>query len=181
MTGNKYTELQTLHEQLRTSERQSQRNRNLGVTNKRSDHFSTKSSAQVESLVRPQVVSPNSGELKLGRERPYRLMGRFSASERETVLRRAKNVEMSVNEYIRTVTLGPGYTPPLPPTLQQTLRDLNFELTKLGTNINQLTKDKNGGKATSTQVTARLDAIRRPLIGALRAVKDALGQGRPMP
>src|SRR5580704_15212284 len=64
-----------------------------------------KSYAQVETLVRPQVVSQKSGGLKPGRKRPYRLMGRFSKEERKTIIIKAQTACMSVNEFIRTSTL----------------------------------------------------------------------------
>ncbi len=181
MTGNKYTELEMLHEQLRATNKSFASNGEHSVTNKRSDHFSSKSSAQVESLVRPQVVSPNSGELKLGRERPYRLMGRFSATERETVFRNAKEAEMSVNEYIRTVSLGNGYKPPLSVETRTVLFGVYRELISEGNNLNQIAKKMNGGAATPSQGVAMLQAIREPLIGALRAVIKTLDRGGPMP
>ena len=78
-----------------------------------------KSSAQVATLVRPQVVSPISGGLGPKRKRPHRLMGRFSKEEKETVETKAESACLSVNEFIRISTLGDHYASSLNPELRQ--------------------------------------------------------------
>jgi hypothetical protein len=116
------------------------------VTDK--DSLFAKSSAQVAISVRPQVVSPKSCELKLGRRRPYRLMGRFSKEEKCSVEAMAEAAALSVNEYIRAMALGENYTPPNSAELVSSLLALSRELTAQGNNINQIAKHMNGGKAS---------------------------------
>ena len=140
-----------------------------------------KSSAQVDPLVRPHVVSPQAGGLMPKRNKPHRLMGRFSDNEREIVLGKAKAEEMSVNEYIRASALGSAYRPPINPELHKTLLSLNRELTAHGRNLNQIAKQLNTDTATPNQGIDMLDAIRVPLVRALYAVKNALVQGAPQP
>lgn len=138
----------------------------------------TKSDAQVETVVRPQVVSPQSGELKLGRLRRYRLMGRFSREEKERVKASAEAAELSVNEYIRATALGAGYKPPFNPELVKALQALNLELTRQGTNLNQIAHLRNGGKATDAEADSMLGIVARSMLNTHKAVLAALSAGK---
>jgi hypothetical protein len=150
--------------------------RNILVTDK--DSLFAKSSAQVAISVRPQVVSPKSCELKLGRRRPYRLMGRFSKEEKEGVEAKAEAAALSVNEYIRAKALGETYTPPNSVELVRALLALSRELTAQGNNINQIAKHMNGGKASPAEAEGLLGAIARSMLMTHKAVRVALSQGR---
>jgi hypothetical protein len=97
-----------------------------------------KSYAQVETLVRPPVVRPKSGGLKPGRIRSCRLMARYSKEERKQVIDRAEAMGMSVNEYIRTATLGQNYASPLNPELRQRFIALQKELCRHGIQLGRI-------------------------------------------
>ena len=141
-----------------------------------------KSCAQVETCGRPQMVVHKSCGLKpVIRKKPHRLIGRFSDSEREIVLKKVKAANMTVNEFIRAVALGSDYKPLPDAVLHKILIGLNKELTAQGRNVNQIAKHLNGGTATSGQAVDMLDAIRVPLVRALYAVKNALVQTAPHP
>ena len=140
-----------------------------------------KSSAQVAPKVSPRVGSPMACRLKPGRERPYRLMGRFSESEREIVIQRAKSVSLSVNEYMRAVALGPPYQPPLSQGVKDLLRKTYVELTRQGNNLNQIGRQMNAGMATKDEGSNLLDILARSLLSAQKAVCHVLTQGMPSP
>jgi hypothetical protein len=143
-----------------------------------------KSFAQVETLVRPQVVRPKSCELKLrGRSRPYRLMGRFSEAEKGTVIVKAKAAGLSVNEYIRASILGRDYQPPFDKQFRQALLMVYRELTAWGNNINQIAKGMNSGTTTPAQAGITIERMKEGLQEALRLAHKVLARGvqGPMP
>ena len=133
---------------------------------------------QVATLVRPQMVIPKSCELKLGRNRPHRLMGRFSDGERTLVMGKAKAAMLSVNEFIRAVTLGSDYKPPTDPELTQTLLKLNRELTAQGNNLNQIAYHLNSGKSSLAEGTSLLAIISRSMLQTHKAIRTALSWGK---
>jgi hypothetical protein len=143
--------------------------------------FFSKSSAQVAPLVRPQVVSPKSCELKLGRQRPYRLMGRFSKEEKECVETKAIAAGLSVNEYIRATSLGPDYKPRPDRDLVLALLATNRELTAQGNNLNQIAKHMNNGTALPAEAEGMLGVLGRSLLQTHRAIRSALSQGWELP
>lgn len=134
-----------------------------------------KSYAQVESFVRQHVVGQNSCELKLRDSRPCRIIARFSKEERETVVRQAKGAGLTVSEYIRLTLLK---SPSLDPERHQLLLKANFELTKQGTNLNQIAKHLNAGMGKPSQGASMLAVISRSLMNAHMAVRQALAEGR---
>jgi len=197
---NNYADLQSLHQQIRAAKPASQiedvalqnvasvsadkppaQSGAHNATTNLSDRNKPKSFTQVETLVRPQVVSPKSCELKLGRRRPYRLMGRFSKLERAAVIANAKASSLSVNEYIRSASLGSTYKPPMDQGLRQTLLMVYRELTAQGNNLNQIAKRLNEGSATPQQGAFLLDVIYAPLVRALGSVRKALSRGAEEP
>ena len=153
--------------------------RKVSVVQRVSDN--SKSSAQVATLVRPQVVSPKSGGLKPGRKRPYRLMGRFSKEERDRVKSKAMAARVSVNEFIRLSAMGADYASSLNPELRQLFLAVHRELCRQGNNLNQVAKHLNAGTATCEQGDSMLAMISRSLITAHMAVGRALAEGREMP
>lgn len=138
----------------------------------------SKSYAQVATSVRPQVVRLKSGELKLGRHRPHRLMGRFSNDEKETVEAKAKAARLSVNEYIRAVSLGADYKAPHDPEWTKALLAANRELTRQGTNLNQIAHKRNSNLIDEAQTDSLLGILTRSLLQAHKAVRAALTYGR---
>jgi hypothetical protein len=149
-----------------------------GIT-KGSDQNFLKSCAQVETSLVAKPL-PKSCELKLKRKRTI-LSVEFTEQQRCDIRDKARKANLSVNAYIKVSTLGSRYKPPIDPALHEALFALNRELTAQGRNLNQIAKHLNGGTATPRQGVALLEAIRGPLVQALRAVKNALVQGRPSP
>jgi hypothetical protein len=140
--------------------------------------FVQKSSTQVATLVRPPVVSPKSGELKLGRQRPYRLMARFSKSEKESVEAKADTAGLSINEYIRATSMGSNYKSPTDPELVKALLKLNRELTAQGNNLNQIAHHMNSREILPSQGESLLGIISRSMLQTHKAVRAALSQGK---
>lgn len=142
-----------------------------------SNKFS-KSYAQVESFVGQQVVGPTSGELKLEQSRPCKITARFTEAERKTVVRHAKTARLPISTYIRLTLLR---LPGLDPERNKLLLKANFELTKQGTNLNQIAKHLNSGTASIDQGDSMLAIIARSLLSAHRSVREALSEGRSEP
>lgn len=147
-----------------------------------SPHCSTtpvkqKSSAQVETLVSPRVVSPKSGGLKPGRQRPYRLMGRFSEEERDTVLSKAEEACLSVNEFIRISTLGANYASSLDPELRQRFIAVHKELCRHGVELNRIANQLTSGLASPEEGASLLAMITRSLLAAHTSVRTDLASG----
>jgi hypothetical protein len=146
--------------------------------------ISAKSAAQVESLVLPHVVIPNSCELKLkgtkatSDKRPSPLSIRVSESQKEIIRRKAQAAGIPVGRYIVAVALGPDYTPPADPELVRALLALNRELTAQGNNVNQIAKHLNGGKASLTEGEGMVGMIGRSILRTLKAVRAALAHGK---
>lgn len=143
-----------------------------------SDHNKDKSYAQVEIMVRPQVVSPKSGGLKPKRRRPYRLMARFTPEERVVVHKKAMAAQLSMNEYIRASVLGADYRPPLSTELYHSLLDLYRELTRHGTNLNQIARKLNAGFLSTEDASRLLAALAPELSRVYTAIYQTLANGR---
>ena len=139
----------------------------------------SKSSAQVATLVAPQVVQPESGELKLdpkGRSHPLGV--RFSETELALVKAKAKAAGCSTNGYIRAASLGSDYKPPHDPEWTRELHTANRELTAQGNNINQIAKQVNSCTASATDAEGMVGIIARSILQTHRAVRKALAQGK---
>jgi hypothetical protein len=147
-------------------------------TQKRSDTLSdkkAKSYAQVAPSVRPPVVRPKPCELKLGRERPHRLMARFSDDEKTFVQRKAKTARLSLSEYIRVSVLGDVYVSTVDPERQKLLHELSRELGKQGSNLNQIAKHLNT-RGESQQGEGMMAALFDSLVDAHNAVRRAMAE-----
>lgn len=68
---------------------------------------------------------------------------RVSKAEKETIAKRATAYGMTLSEFARTVLLSGLKEPPPPRTDPAAVRALAFELSKLGTNLNQLARRAN--------------------------------------
>ena len=68
---------------------------------------------------------------------------RMNEAEKAKLLKRAGGYGMSLSDFVRTVILSDVKEPPPPRTDPKAVRKLAFELSKLGTNLNQLAKRAN--------------------------------------
>jgi hypothetical protein len=151
---------------------------------------SAKSSAQVAISVGQNVLqkscehgSEEKGEKTGPPKYPPPLRVRYPTyEERARVIRDAKEAGFkSVSAYLRELSRGPNYNPPPDPALTQELHEINLELTRQGTNLNQIAKKVNGGVVTGTQANDMLGIIGRSLIQVHRRLREKLARGEPEP
>jgi len=138
----------------------------------------SKSCAQVESFGCQDSGSQDSGELKLDGSRTSRIVIRFTKEEKDHIGSQAEKVRMPLANYIRLTLFR---LPSLDPERNKLLHKLNFELTKQGTNLNQIAKHLNGGTASIDQGNSMLAIIARSLLSAHNSVKQALAAGKAEP
>lgn len=141
----------------------------------------TKSYAQVATLVRPRVVRPKSCGLKPNRKRPYRLMGRFSKEERNAVISKATAARLSVNEFIRLSTLETDYAASLNPALRQLFVAVHRELCRQGQDLGRIADHLGANFLSPNETNSMLGMIGWDLMAAIRAVTNALAEGRSPP
>ncbi len=139
------------------------------------------SSAQVALSVEQYVVRQKSGGLKPREIKPFRLGVRLSENEHEIVVRHAEKAGLTVSEYVRVSALGPTYASSIDPEKRQQLLNLNRELSRQGTNLNQIAKHLNAGIVSPEQGESMLAILARALLGAHMAVRKALAEGRREP
>jgi hypothetical protein len=137
-----------------------------------------KSSAQVESFGCQKTGSQDSGELKLDGSRPYRIVIRVTKEERESIGSQAEKARLPIANYVRLAIFR---QPSLDPERNKLLHKANYELTKQGTNLNQIAKHLNGSTANIDQGNSMLAIIARSLMSAHNTVKQALSEGKVMP
>ncbi len=82
------------------------------------------------------------------KERQAKLKRKFvgafvTEAEKATIAKRAKSYGMKESGFIRTVLLSDLKEPPPPRTDPEAVRALAFQLSKIGTNLNQLAKISN--------------------------------------
>ena len=133
-----------------------------------------KSYAQVDSFVSQPVGSQNYCELKLNGSRTYRVVTRFTKEEKESVVIQAQKSRMTVSDFVRLMLLK---QPELDPERNSLLHKVHFELTKQGTNLNQIAKQLNAGTVTNGQGASMVAMISRSLMTAHQAVLQALSEG----
>ncbi len=80
---------------------------------------------------------------------------RFTRAEKETLKARADADHMRVSDFTRTVMLSGLKEPPPPRADPAALRKLAFELSRVGTNLNQLAKRANEAAKISDDTKAR--------------------------
>ena len=141
----------------------------------------TKSSTQVANLVLP----PNSGALKregipsgVTRNRPNPLTIRLSEEHKKIIRVKAQAAGITVNEFAKAVMLGSDYRPPLSAELFSCLLDLHRELTRQGTNLNQIARQLNAGILNHDRVYQLLAALAPELTKAYAAIYATLANGR---
>jgi hypothetical protein len=150
--------------------------RGVSVSHPKGDN--TKSCAQVAPSVGQHVVRQKSCGLKPGESKPFRITARFSKDEREILVRQAEKACLTVSEYIRVSVLGPTYASSIDPEKRQLLLNLNRELSRQGTNLNQIAKHLNAGSASPEQGESMLAMLARSLLSAHKTVRHALAEGR---
>ncbi len=136
-----------------------------------------KSSAQVASSVGQQSVRRQTCGLK-PEPRPFKISTRFASDEREFLVRQAETSCLTVSEYIRASSLGPGYAATIDPMKRQLLQDAIRELNRQGNNLNQIARHLNTGGLTPEQGERELTRLEKALIAAQRAVRHALTEGK---
>ena len=155
----------------------------------------SKSYAQVESLVVPQPVLPNSCGLKPGMsntqgkpkkrkkptKRPAPLSVRLSEKDRAIIAQKAFNIGYSVNAYVRAAALGSDYKPPIGREMEMGLLAVKYELTAQGRNLNQIAHRLNSDIHSEAETNSMLGVIVRSLLKAHDAVGAALTWGREYP
>lgn len=145
----------------------------------------TKSFTQVESSVLP----PNSGALKrdgipsgvtngVTKVRPNPLTIRLTDKHKELIRAKAQAAGMTVNVYAKAVLLGSDYRPPLNKELCRELFNLNRELGRHGTNLNQIARQLNAGIKTPGQAHNAVAALTDELTQVYRAVYSTLMNGQ---
>ena len=144
------------------------------------------------------VVLPHSGELKLDDEtgdgnttdepppkkRPAPLPIRATEAQKALIKAKAQAAGVSVSRYVLIAALGSDYVqpePPRDPALVTELFKLNRELTRQGTNLNQIAKKVNEGSVSAAEADGMLGIIARPLLQTLADVRKALSRGEPEP
>jgi hypothetical protein len=143
---------------------------------------SEQSFAQVATMVGPRdVAPPKSCGLKPNRERASPIKVRLSDAERELVRRKAAHANLSVNAFIKASILGADYKPPLDPGLRRVLLKLNLELTRQGTNLNQIARQMNAGLVSILQGETMLETLGRSLLRTHQYIRKALAHDAPEP
>ena len=142
------------------------------------ENGNTKSSTQVAPSVQRQAVSHRACGLKPENSRVSHIGIRFTTQEREFVVQQAKKSCLTLSEYIRASSLGPGYAATIDPMKRQLLQDAIRELNRQGNNLNQIAIHLNTGILTPEQGERELTRLERALIAAQRAVRHALTEGK---
>ncbi len=165
------------------------------VLRRQTEKVSPKSYAQVESLVVPQAVLPNSCGLKPGMsntqrkpkkkknstKRPAPLSIRLSEKDRAIIAQKAFNIGYSVNAYVRAAALGSDYKPLISRDMVLALLAVRWELTAQGRNLNQIAHRLNSDIHSEAETNSMLGVIARSLLKAHEAVGAALTWGREYP
>jgi hypothetical protein len=196
MSHNKYSDLHSLHERIRSAENDypEQIISNIQIVGQKepdaiNDPFFSKSSAQVATYVGQNVPHKSCERRSKGVKHPAKptkypspLRVRYPTYEdRDKVFETAKQAGYkSVSAYLRDVSLEPYkvLAPPTDPELTKALLALNKELTSQGNNLNQLAKQMNGGKASPAEADGALGVLARSMLGTHRAIRQALSYGK---
>jgi hypothetical protein len=102
---------------------------------------------------------------------------RMTDAEKETIKRRATAYSTSLSDFARTVLLSELKEPPPPRTDPGAIRALVFELSKVGTNLNQLAKHANeAAKIGGDKELAVLVAMETELRGLTAKIAAALSR-----
>ncbi len=73
--------------------------------------------------------------------------------------------------------MGPGYVSSIDPAKRQLLLDIYGELSRQGTNLNQIARKMNAGTLSPQNGNTTLAALAKSLFAAHRALRHALTKG----
>ena len=151
-----------------------------GNTNKVDSQWSdqkgnTKSSAQVAHDVCHAGGIHSAGGLKPDGRRSHRIVIRFTAIERCTIVEQARTARLTTSQYVRLILLN---NPGLDPDRNRLLLKANYQLSRHGTNLNQIAKSLNTGDITPDQAAQAVAALRQEFSNAYSDVGKALANGR---
>ncbi len=151
-----------------------------GNTNKVDSQWSdqkgnTKSSAQVAHNVCHTGGIHSAGGLKPDGRRSHRIVTRFTGAERAMIVEQARTARLSISQYVRLILLK---NPGLDPDRNRLLLKVNYQLSRHGTNLNQIAKNLNVGDMTPDQAAQAVAALRQEFSDAYRDVGKALVNGR---
>ena len=187
---SKYDVLTSIHKQFRQAAKElCSETKNVGQKDAKNVKQNFKSSAQVESSVAPHVahsvahvVAPHSAgsfpEPQCKKSYTHGL--RLREGELDIIRGKAQELNMSVNAYIRASVLGAGYVSAIDPAKRQLLINIQSELNKQGSNLNQIAKHLNAGILNPYQGKDHLSLLARSLLNAHTSVRQALSEGRTM-
>lgn len=135
----------------------------------------TKSSAQIAHNVCHAVGIRSAGGLKPDGRRSHRIVTRFTGAERAMIVEQARTARLSISQYVRLILLK---NPDLDPDRNRLLLKVNYQLSRHGTNLNQIAKSLNTGDITPDQATQAVAALRQEFSDAYSNVGKALVNGR---
>jgi hypothetical protein len=126
----------------------------------------------------PAAEAAKREEERRGKYARQFLSVRMTDGEKETIKRRAAGYGMKVSDFVRAVVLSDLKEPPPSRTDPAAVRGLAFELSKLGTNLNQIARHANeaakiGGDKELVALMAmetELRAVSAQIAGALSRV-----------
>jgi hypothetical protein len=125
----------------------------------------------------PEDAEAADQERREGQARAF-VSVRMTEAEKAKIAKRASGYGMGLSEFVRTVVLSDVKEPPPPKTDAEAVRKLAFELSKLGTNLNQLAHRANEAAKISAETKVRamyrmegdLSALAAQIAGALEKV-----------
>lgn len=135
----------------------------------------TKSSAQVAHNVCHASGIHSAGGLKPDGRRSHRIVIRLTGAERATIVEQARTARLSISQYVRLIMLK---NPGLDPERNRLLLKVNYQLSRHGTNLNQIAKSLNAGEITPDQAAQAVEALRQEFSDAYSDVGKALTNGR---
>ena len=153
---------------------------NVGQKDVKNVKQNFKSCAQVGTCVGQNDVRHKSSELKLKGRRIHRITTRFNFEEKMRLIEKAKESCLRISDYIRASVLGAGYVSAIDPTKNQLLMNIQSELNKQGSNLNQIAKQLNAGIVNPFEGNNLLSMLARSLLNAHNSVRKALSEGRTM-
>jgi hypothetical protein len=133
------------------------------------------SAAQVDSFVSQQAGSQPYCGLKPSESRRYRIVIRFTAAERSRIVGQSLDARLTVSQFVRLSLLN---NPRLDPERNRLLHRINYQLSRHGTNLNQIAKHLNMATISPDQAAHAVAVLRQDYSDAYKAVCTALANGR---
>jgi len=146
------------------------------------DKFFKKSYTQVAASVLPKSVIQKSCGLKPKKKILAPVPVRYSEEQLEQLEAKAKRAGVSRSEYIRALSLGEDYKPPLGRDIRHELLKTNRQLTGIATNVNQMAHRMNSGAAEAPEALVFLERILEPVLQTIGLIRQTLARNtEPMP